>query len=103
MRDMRGSAMDLLEKEGIFLLVFCGTGDFAEIAFISTQGTQINMIAVVDVFKVGGEFLNHAIQDIDALSSMHYDKILVTAVENMEEVTKRILEAGISSDKLIMM
>ncbi len=52
-----------LENEGSKRIVFYGAGDLSEIAYISTQGTSINLIGIVDSYRKGRKFFNIKISD----------------------------------------
>ena len=92
-----------IEEEGCYEIVFYGAGDLAEIAYISTHGTEINPVAVVDDHKVGEEFHNMIVLEPFRLKSLSFDRILITDLDNREDVLTNISKHGISQDKVIML
>ena len=92
-----------LEKKGANRLVFYGAGDLAEIAYIFTQGTKIQMIAVVDNHSGGRKFFNDTILPPEDLKTLSFDRILITSVDSVEEVFVSILQEGIPREKIVML
>jgi DNA-binding MarR family transcriptional regulator len=92
-----------LMTQGVRRVVFYGTGDFAEIAFISLQETSIQMLAVVDDNNMGEKFLGGIVKDPDVLYSLSFDRILITSMISKDNVLEKLLEKGIPRSKLIMM
>ncbi len=90
-----------LEAEGVGLIVFYGASDLAEIAYISLQETSIEMVAVVDMLKAGEQFLGYLVLDPVYLSSLSFDRILVTSIESREKILDDIIENGAPDSKII--
>ena len=84
-------------------VVFCGVSDLAEIAYVSLQETSIQLVAVVDDEKDGENFLGHAIKKNTVLGSFDFDRVLITAIEERDEVLEKILDQGISRSKIAVM
>ena len=100
-REKLRSLYQRLESEGCCQLIFYGAGDLAEIAYISTQGTSINLVAIVDNYSKGKQFFNVSILDPEDLNTLSFDKILITSADSVESVYKNILDKGISSNRII--
>ena len=90
-----------LEAEGVGLIVFYGASDLAEIAYISLQETSIEMVAVVDMLKAGEQFLGYLVLDPVYLSSLSFDRILVTSIESREKILDDIIENGAPDSKIV--
>jgi DNA-binding MarR family transcriptional regulator len=101
-RKLREVFKDLV-AHGVRRIVFYGASDFAEIAYVSLQETPIEMVAVVDDKKVGKEYLGRVVTDPARLESLSFDRIFITAVRSREDVLERILEKGISRNKVVML
>lgn len=91
----------VLEEGGISNIVFYGTSDLAEIAFVSLQETPIKLKAVLDDQKKGNMFLGHRIQSSDVLGALSFDKILITAISKTEDIIDMLMEKNIDKDKII--
>jgi len=101
----RQKLRDLYEKleiEGSNLILFYGAGDLAEIAYISTQGTAIRLVAVIDGYLKGKDFFDYTILDPTELPRLTYDKILITNIDSIEAVYISIIDKGVSSSKIVM-
>ena len=94
---------DQLEEEGYHRIVFYGAGDLAEIAYVSTHGTSIDMVAVVDSHRKGSKFFNDYVLDPAKLQSLSFDKVLITTVDSVDSVFRSILEKGIPKQKILML
>jgi DNA-binding MarR family transcriptional regulator len=90
-----------LAAQGVKQIVFYGVSDIAEIAYISLQETNIKMVAVVDENRVGKTFLGNVVQDPIALSSMSFDRILITSMKKNDSQLEKILRKGIARSKII--
>ncbi len=92
-----------LTKNGNKKIVFYGAGDLAEIAYISLQEVPIELVAVIDNSKAGEIFMDFVITDSEYLSTIYFDKIIITSIDDTENVLKNILKKGISRSKVAML
>jgi DNA-binding MarR family transcriptional regulator len=92
-----------LMAQGVRRVIFYGTGDFAEIAFISLQETSIQMLAIVDDNNIGEKFLGAVVKDPAILSSLYFDRILITSMISKDNVLERILKLGIPQSKVVIL
>jgi len=88
--------------EGVQHIVFYGTSDFAEIAYLSLQETKIQLVEVVDDHHAGRKFFNTMVKEPAILNSLLYDRILLTAIDSKETVLQRLVESGIPRRKIVM-
>jgi DNA-binding MarR family transcriptional regulator len=88
------------KKQKINRIVFCGTGDLAEIAYLSIQETDLILIAVIGEGSKRKYFFNQKIQDYSILSGMEFDKILI--VEDRIDYIEidRLVNIGIDASKI---
>lgn len=84
-------------------VVFYGKSDFAEIAFISLQETNIVMIAIVDDNKIGEVFLGGVVKNPAILDSLSFDRILITSMNKEDTTLERLLKIGIPQSKIVML
>ena len=92
-----------LTKNGNKKIVFYGAGDLAEIAYISLKETPIELVAVVDDSKAGEIFMDFVITGSDYLSTIYFDKIIITSNDDTENILNSILKKGISRSKVAML
>jgi len=92
-----------LVAQGVHRIVFYGATEFAEIAHICLQETPIEMVAVVDDKKIGEKYFRGVVTDPARLKSLSFDTIFITTVGSREDVLERILQRGISRNKVVML
>ncbi|RZB38033.1 MAG: hypothetical protein SRB2_00379 [Desulfobacteraceae bacterium Eth-SRB2] len=102
-REKLHKLFEYLITQGVRRVVFYGTGEFAEIAFISLQETSIQMLAVVDDNKIGEKFLGGVVKDPATLNSLSFDRILVTSMISQDELLGKVLEQGIPQSKVVVL
>ncbi len=91
-----------LTGQGVRRVVFYGVSDFAEIAYISLKETPIQMVSLVDEERKGEKFLNFVVSNPVILSSLSFDRILITSIGSKDVILERILKQGISRDRVII-
>jgi len=92
-----------LDEIAVRRIVFCGTGDFAEIAFISLKDTSLKLVAMVDWQNKGDKFFGKNVLSPEALLSLDFDRILITAVEQRDQIFKAIVDAGLPEEKIVVL
>ena len=102
-REKLHKLFNYLNKQGVRRVIFYGTGDFAEIAFISLQETSIQMLDIVDDNNIGEKFLGSVVKDPDILFSLSFDRILITSMISKDKALKKVLEQGIFQSKVVML
>jgi DNA-binding MarR family transcriptional regulator len=90
-----------LENEGVRTIAFYGATDLAEIAYVSLQETEINLVAVFDAARANKKFLGQTVQSDAALTNNGFERILITAIENVETVRKRLDEYRVNAWKIV--
>ena len=103
-KDARQKLRDLyqgLEKQGVSRVAFYGAGDLAEIAYLSLQETNIELVAIVDDQKIGKRFMRLAVADPDRLGSFSFDRIVITSINSTELILQRLTALGISDDVVV--
>ncbi len=103
-KDARQRLQDLyaeLETQGVMRIVFYGSGDLAEIAYLSLQQSNIELVAVVDEVRVGKRFMQFTIGHPDRIEFLWFDRILITSVDSTKHILEKIATMGISSSKVV--
>lgn len=90
-----------LEKQGVSRIVFYGAGDLAEIAYLSLQETNIELVAVFDDEKNGQRFMRYTVGHPDRMVSLTFDKILITSLNSKEYIYQKIADLGLSSESVV--
>lgn len=102
-KDARGKLRDLFqqfEKQKITKVVFWGTGELAEIAYLSMLETGTILVAIADEKMVGETFLGYRVVSPDDLRSFEYDRVLVTSMDSTGGALKAILGIGVPRNRI---
>jgi hypothetical protein len=91
-----------LEKQGVSRIVFYGASDLAEIAYLSLQETNIELIAVFDDEKEGNRFMGFVVESPAELVSLSFDRILISSLNSAELIMMNISSLGISKESVVM-
>ena len=92
-----------LRQQGVRRLVFYGTGDLAEIAFLSLQETQMELVAVIDDRRVRQKFMGRPVKELKELENISFDRVLITAVETVEEMHRKLIDIGVPDKKTVVL
>jgi len=83
-------------------VIFFGIGDLAEIAYLSLQETSLTLVAVIDNQAVGKQLFGMYINKSDSISTIVYDKILITTATSNETVLEELIQKGVLNDKIVV-
>jgi DNA-binding MarR family transcriptional regulator len=103
-KDARQKLRDLyteLESQNVSRIVFYGASDLAEIAYLSMQETNIELVAVFDDDKEGKRFMRYTVAHPDRMGSFSFDRILITSINSTEIILQRIAALGLSIENVI--
>ena len=93
-KNLRELFHDLQEK-GMKRIVFAGSDEIAEIAYITLQEASLTLAAVVDTEEAGGKFFGMTIQPFAALDSLAYDCVIVTTYVKKDSVYRELIQRGV--------
>ena len=77
-----------------------GTGEAAELAYLSVVELGLELVAVFDGADAG-PFLGHPVRPIEEHRSVFFDLLIVATLERTEQVVSRLVELGIERDRLV--
>ena len=103
-KDARQKLRDLyaeLEGQNVSRIVFYGASDLAEIAYLSLQETNIELVAVFDDDKEGKRFMRYTVAHPDRMGSFSFDRILITSINSTEIILQRVAALGLSIEDVI--
>jgi len=66
-------------SEGVTRVVLCGTGELAELAYLSLRESALQVVAVVDDDRAGSNFCGHTVEPLSALNTLRYDRVILAA------------------------
>jgi len=89
-----------LEEEGVRRVVFCGLDEVAEIAYLSLRETTLEMEAVLDDTKAGGEFFGRPVVTLakGLLAGDH--TIVLTSLKRGEALRAELLRRGAGPERI---
>lgn len=94
--------LSAIEKEKASKIIFYGAGEIAEIAYLSLQETRLDLVAIVDDFKVGKNFFGKEVKPAEFIKDIDYDRIIIAALASKEKIYEKARELGIAEEKLIL-
>lgn len=77
-----------------------GTGEAAELAYLSVVELGLELVAVFDGTGAG-LFLGQPVRPIEDYRSVSFDLLVVATLERPEQVVSRMLDLGIERDRLV--
>ena len=99
-RDMRQRlkvVLTGLASAGAKRIVICGTGELAELAYISLREMDLTLVGFVDGDQ--GTFLSYPLWPIEALPNWDFDTVLIADLEEAKRVQARLIRAGVLREK----
>lgn len=88
------------QKEGSTRVAFYGTGELADIAFLSMSGTNVRLVDVVDTARQGEAFAHFVVKAPEHLRTVDFDVLLITAANDHKTILDELLRAGVPSHKI---
>jgi DNA-binding MarR family transcriptional regulator len=98
-RDFR-QLFHTLYLEGIREVVFAGVDEVAEIAYLSLQEFDIEFAGIVDNEREDKDFFKYKIMPFEKIKEIDADYIIVSSFLRRDEIYKRLMEEGISPEKI---
>ncbi len=92
-----------LNEQDVRRIVFYGSNEIAEIAYVFLQGTGIELVAIAGNEKVGEKFFNFVTIDPKKLLMLPFDNVLITELNNKEDILVQLMESGIPRDKISLL
>jgi hypothetical protein len=77
-----------------------GTGEAAELTYLSIAELGLKLVAVFDGGRCG-TFLEQPIRDIESHRQVTFDLLLVATLEHSEPIVEHLVQFGIRRDLLV--
>ena len=100
MRQRIKQVLTQLSHAGAKRIVIYGTGELAELAYLTLREMDLTLVGFVD----GGQaqtFLSYPVWPIEALSGWTYDALLVADIEDAKKIQTRMIRAGVPKEKIV--
>jgi DNA-binding MarR family transcriptional regulator len=101
-RDMRGRLKAVLERPvraGVRKLAIVGTGELAELAYLTVREMGLTLVGFVDD-RVTGTFLSYPVWPAVSLGKWEYDGLLIADLEHGPQIQAQLLEQRIPKEKI---
>jgi DNA-binding MarR family transcriptional regulator len=79
-----------LQAQGVKQVVLCGTGELAELAYLSLRESGLQVAAVVDDERTGSNFCGHTVEPLSSLKALRYDRVILAAAGVDPEAQARL-------------
>jgi DNA-binding MarR family transcriptional regulator len=98
-----GGVCEKLKQENKLNIVICGVSDAAEIFYLATIESGLNVVGVVDDSKAGGKWLNFSVTKVDSLNdNPNYDFIIICDIDNCYDLAQKLAELSIPVEQFIV-
>ncbi|OGW67828.1 MAG: hypothetical protein A3H49_01770 [Nitrospirae bacterium RIFCSPLOWO2_02_FULL_62_14] len=100
MRQRLKQVLTELSRAGAKRIVVYGTGELAELAYLTLREMDLTLVGFVD----GGEgqtFLSYPLWPVEALSGWAYDAVLIADLADTKKIHARLIRAGVPKDKIV--
>ncbi|MBM4135002.1 MAG: winged helix-turn-helix transcriptional regulator [Nitrospira sp.] len=89
-----------LSSTGSKRLVIYGTGELAELAYLTLREMDLALVGFVN--RSGeGTFLSYPLLPVMALSTCDFDAVLIADLEDTEKARLQIVQEGVSREKIV--
>lgn len=89
-----------LEKTGVKTVLLCGVDEVAEIAYLSLQETNIELVGVVYADGGANRFFGYEVSKMEDIKGIDFDRVIVTSLKERKYLMERLEELGIRRDKI---
>ena len=96
------TALEPLVQSGLTNIAIHGTGEAAELAYLSLRQQGIEPVAIIDVVS-GDRFLGMTVQSITDLDATNYDRIIVASLDNGEAIRDELVRCGVDKDSILLL
>ena len=94
--------LEVLVQEGNRRIVLYGTGELAEIAFLTIREMGLEVVGVVAEPPSPERFLEYAVRAPAEVPAGGYDRMVVVSLSDGQEEVKRLAALGVSPERIIV-
>jgi DNA-binding MarR family transcriptional regulator len=100
-KDLLLEKFEMLEEQGVKRVLFCGTGEVAELAYLYLQQTGVQLGGIVDDQGNGQHFFGFPVEHLGRLNTPDWDRILLTRLDDPERDVRILMEHGVGRNRII--
>ena len=92
LKSMIGERFLEMASQGVKQVIFYGVSDEMEVAYVTLQGTNMQLVAIADDNDdvKGKNILGREVKDPDELDNLRADAILITSILEKERISKKL-------------
>jgi len=90
-----------LAATGAKRVVFAGVDEVAEIAYLSLQEVDIELVGVFDDAKMGTTFFKSVVLPFHEIHQREYDGVVLSTFLKRKEIYQRLLENSVAAEKIL--
>src|SRR3989338_7985446 len=96
------SQLVILVQEGHRRILLYGTGELAEIAFLTIREMGLELVGVLAEPSGPAQFLEYPVMPPAELRGADFDRVIVVSLRGGAEEIKRLAESGVSPERIII-
>jgi len=100
-RHLREALTPTMQAGGRRIAVY-GTGEAAELAYLSITELGVDLVAVFDG-AASGQFLGHTVRSIDSHRDVVFDLLVVATLDRPETMVDRLTQMGVDRERLVLL
>jgi len=100
MRDRLKQVLSGLSNAGCKRLVIYGTGELAELVYLTLQEMGLTLVGFVDG-KQEARFLSYPVSPLEELPNWDFDALLIADLQAVDKIQVRLMQQHIPSDKVV--
>lgn len=89
-----------MSQAGVKRVAICGTGELAELAYLSLRDMNLTLVGFVDD-RDSRTFLSYPVWPIESLTEWEFDRLLIADLENAHRLQARLALQGIPKEKML--
>jgi len=97
---LHGALLQMIQQ-GHRRVLLWGTGELAEIAFLTVRELGLDLVGIVDDAPAHAHFLGYHVQSLGAAAVLAYDRLIAASLEAPAEGIHKLLTLGVPAERLI--
>jgi hypothetical protein len=80
--------------------VICGTGELAELAYLSLREMNLTCVGFVDEDS-RDSFLSYPVSPVDRIGQWQFDRVLIVDFDGSTDCEEQLVRSGVPRDKVL--
>jgi DNA-binding MarR family transcriptional regulator len=89
-----------MEEREVQSILFLGTGEVAELAYLYLRLTRIRLLGIIDEREKGKNFFEFKVEGLERLERKDWDMILLTRLDNAGQDIRALMKNWVSRDRI---